>query len=109
MQPTFKNYLTGFILSIGLTLVAYLSVVNHLLSGGSLIAAIFALALIQLIVQLLYFLHLGPGSRDELIFFIATIGIILIIVGGSLWIIEELNFNMTPQQINDYMKDQGSF
>lgn len=94
----FNAYLVGFLLSIVFTLVAYLLVVNHVLSGGILFSAIIILALVQLFVQLLFFLHMGQESKPRwnLVFLLSTISIILIIVIGSLWIMNHLNYNMMP-------------
>ena len=110
MRATFKSYLIGFILSIVLTLAAYFAVIAHVLSNGALIVAIIVLAVVQLMVQLFYFLHLGQESnpRWNLVFFISTAGIVLLVVVGSLWIMNHLNYNMTPDQMNVYMmKSEG--
>ena len=36
------------------------------------------------------------------------LGIVLIIVGGSVWIMNNLNYRMTPQQMEQYLKSQDS-
>ncbi len=115
-MPTFKNYLIGFISSIILTITAFALVEIHVasrhrtLSHPLLIGVILTLAMGQLVIQLCYFLHLGDKSkRWNLTFFISTLGIILLVVVGSLWIMYALNFNMTPQQVNQYLQDQGSY
>ena len=93
-----KQYFIGFALSLLFTLFAYLSVVYHLLSGGALVATIFVFAMLQLFVQLFFFLHLGKEKKPywNLVFFISTVGIILIVVVGSVWIMNHLNYNMMP-------------
>ena len=108
-MPTFKSYFTGFLTSIVLTLTAYFAVVNHLASGQLLIGGIIVLALVQCAIQLIYFLHLGKGQNSQwnVIVFFSTFAIILILVIGSIWIMNHLNYNMTPQDINNYMNDQG--
>jgi cytochrome o ubiquinol oxidase subunit IV len=100
---TFKSYLAGFIFSILLTLGAYVIVVNHLLTGWSAVLAIVILALIQLVIQLVFFLHLSheKSPRWNLVFFISTIGVILIVVVGSIWIMNNLSYHMlSPEQID---------
>lgn len=103
-----EYYVAGFTLSILLTLGAYFAVANSLLSGGMLVAAIIFLALIQVIVQLIFFLHLGqePSPRWNLSVFLSTISIILIIVLGSIWIMKHLNYNMTPADMSSYLINQ---
>jgi cytochrome o ubiquinol oxidase operon protein cyoD len=120
-QGTLKSYIVGFISSIVLTLAAFFAVVDpgffHLghfgqLGSGALLATILTLAIVQLIVQLYFFLHLGAeaGSSWKLPMFVSTIVFVLLIVIGSLWIMGHLNYNMTPAQINQYMQDQqGGF
>ncbi len=90
------NYISGFILSISLTLAAYFIVVNRLLSGWDMMLVISGLALIQLWVQLIFFLHLNheKGPRWNFGVFISTVGIILIVVIGSLWIMQNLSYHM---------------
>jgi cytochrome o ubiquinol oxidase operon protein cyoD len=107
-NATLKSYVIGFILSIVLTLAAYFLVANHLLIGGGLYAAIFGLALIQLIVQLVFFLHMAQESKPRwnLMIFLSFISIIAIVVIASLWIISHLNYNMSPTQIDNYTFEQ---
>jgi cytochrome o ubiquinol oxidase operon protein cyoD len=95
-----RSYSIGFVLSIILTILAYLFVVNGtvVLSGGVVAGAIIWCAGAQLLVQLVFFLHLGSGSKPRwnLIILIFTLIILFIIVGGSLWIMANLKTNMTP-------------
>jgi cytochrome o ubiquinol oxidase subunit IV len=110
MRGTLKSYLIGFVLSIALTLVPYFLVVNHLLTGEILIAIILGLAVVQLLVQLLFFLHMGQekGPRWKLMIFTSFVSIILIVVVGSLWIMYHLNYNMSPMEVNEYtMEEEG--
>jgi len=101
-------YIIGFLLSIILTVSAYVTVVDNLLSGFTLVVGIIVLAIIQLVVQLVFFLHLAQEKRPRwnLSFFIATVGTILIIVIGSIWIMTHLNYNMTPKQMRQYVQSQ---
>ena len=108
---TLTKYIIGFVLSLGLTMVAYFMVVDGLLSGITLILALGALALLQMLVQLIFFLHLGDevGPRYKLASFVFMAGILLIIVVGSIWIMNNLNYNMmdmSPGQKTDYMNTQ---
>ena len=113
-HATLRSYITGFLFSIMLTLVAYLFVVNHAnmympaFTQDLIIGIILALALAQFTVQLVFFLHLGKETKPrwKLVVFLFMIGIVVIIVGGSLWIMSNLNYRMTPQQIDTYMNNQ---
>lgn len=78
------------------------------LTADTVIGIILGLAVVQLFVQLIFFLHLGRESRPRwnLAMLLFAFMIIGIVAGGSLWIMSNLNVRMTPQQINKYMNDQ---
>jgi cytochrome o ubiquinol oxidase operon protein cyoD len=112
---TLKKYSIGFIASLFITLIAYNMVVGQLMTGLGLMVALGILALIQMIIQLVFFLHLDEesGPRYKLAAFGFMTGILVLVVVGSLWIMHHLNYNMmhmTTQDKNDYMttqKDKG--
>ena len=108
-EGSFKSYVTGFVLSIILTLVAYLMVIHHGFTVDRIIAVIVALALCQFMVQMLYFLHLGKETKPrwKLFVLLFMIIVVLILVFGSIWIMNNLNYRMTPEQINTYLNNQG--
>lgn len=97
-KKIFKSYIIGFVLSILLTIAAFVLIEKRLLTTDSqLYIAVAALAVIQLIVQVICFLRLNAKSVDgrwDLIAFIFTILVIGILVSGSLWIMYNLNYNM---------------
>lgn len=105
-----KNLVIGFILSVMLTLAAYFAVTNagDGLSDRALICIVIGLALTQLLVQLLFFLHLGREEKPRLnlIVFAFMLVVIGIVAGGSLWIMHNLNYNMMPEEMNQHMLDQ---
>lgn len=116
-HPTVKTYVIGFILSILLTLASYIVTLIHVNSYHEtiphevLIPTILVFAITQLIVQLVYFLHLWQEAKPRwnLLFFISTIGVILLVVVGSIWIMQHLNHNMTPMQMEQYVKNSDDF
>lgn len=91
-------YVGGFIASIILTLLAYVSVTQHWLANPYLNFTILILAFLQLVVQLVCFLHLGEEAKPRwnLIFLLSAAGVIGIVVAGSIWIMAHLNYNMMP-------------
>jgi cytochrome o ubiquinol oxidase operon protein cyoD len=105
-------YIIGFILSLVFSLIPYYLVINHKLSSSNLLLTILAFAVVQMIVQVTFFLHLGRGPKPnwQLFFFIATIGIILVVVGGSILIINNLHYNMQPSdQTKKLINDEGIY
>jgi len=107
-----KSYILGFILSIILTLAAYIPVemgsTSHkgVSSQFGITVFILALAFIQLIVQMVFFLHMGNETRPrwKLGVFISFASIILIVVVASIWIMQHLNYNMSLVQFNNLMQ-----
>ena len=95
---TIASYISGFILSIILTLVAYFVVTAQLFTGWPLVFVLGVLALTQAVVQLLLFLHLGAETRPRwnLIIFLFMAMVIVIIGGGSLWIMYNLDYRVMP-------------
>lgn len=107
-RGTLASYVTGYIFSIYLTFAAYLMVYNHLFSNIVLTTVIVILALVQFIIQVVFFLHLGRETKPrwKLGVMLMMILVVFILVGGSLWIMSNLSVRMTPQQMNNYMNNQ---
>lgn len=91
-----RYYALGFVLSLFLTVTAYFVVRQNLLSGGMAVVVLMSLALIQLWVQLIMFLHLGEesGPRWKLLSWLSTFGVLVIVIVGSLVIMRNLNYHM---------------
>jgi cytochrome o ubiquinol oxidase subunit IV len=109
---TTRSYIIGFILSLVYTAIPYFLVVNKVVSGTALLATILGFAVFQMLVQLLFFLHLGRGPKPlyNVAFFASTVGIILVVVGGSIVIIHNLHYNMSPSdQINKIVNDENIY
>ena len=108
-EPKLRTYVSGYILSIILTVAAYLLVTHPSLSTNVIVGLISTLAIVQFLVQLIFFLHIGVETKPrwKLFVLIFMIGIVLIIVVGSIWIMNNLNYRMSPDQIKTYLNNQG--
>ena len=110
-EGTMSSYITGFVLSIILTLSSYLVVTQNLIPKEMVIAVVIFLALLQFVVQAIFFLHLDKetGPRWNLIVFLSTLSIVILVVIGSIWIMTHLNYNVMPQEdVGNYIKyDEG--
>ena len=108
-----KPYVVGFILSVTLTLLAYWVVTSGAYQAGFVILIIIGLAVLQLFVQLFFFLHLGDEMRPRWRLVTLSFGILVvfIVVFGSLWIMDNLNYNMmhSSEETKQYMEKQGGF
>ncbi|NOW47741.1 cytochrome o ubiquinol oxidase operon protein cyoD [Novosphingobium sp. SG751A] len=98
---TAASILWGFLLSLILTALAFGAVMGGAVPRGAVLPAITLLAVAQLIVQLVFFLHLGPrqGQRGNTAIFLMTAMLIGIVVSGSLWVMYNANHNMSPTQM----------
>lgn len=107
------RYSLGFIGSVVLTMVAYLVVTQSDGLGMTVVLIIAVLAILQLIVQLVCFLHLGDEARPRwrTWAFVSISGALLLIVVGSIWIMQNLDYNMMPaHEADSYMmkeRDKG--
>lgn len=85
---SFKSYMIGFILSVILTVIPFGLVMFQSMPKDAILAIVLIFAVIQVIVHLVYFLHLDRSSeqRWNVIAFIFSAVIIVFLVGLSLWI-----------------------
>ncbi|BAQ82908.1 cytochrome o ubiquinol oxidase subunit IV [Pseudomonas sp. St29] len=83
-----KSYAIGFMLSVILTLIPFGLVMYPSLPKDVTLWIVLAFAVIQVIVHLVYFLHLdrSAAQRNNVIAFIFAALVIVLLVGLSLWI-----------------------
>ncbi|SKB25708.1 cytochrome o ubiquinol oxidase subunit IV [Sphingopyxis flava] len=97
-HASMRDYLIGFALSVLLTAIPFWLVMTMPLSPGTTAAIIMAFAVVQIVVHMIFFLHMTPKaeggwSLTSLVFTIIVLGIAL---AGSLWVMHHLNTNMMP-------------
>lgn len=118
IKKLLTGYIVGFVLSLVCTFLAYWMVSEHINNGhmtfphAVIVPMLAILAISQFIIQLVYFLHLGAETKPrwkQLVFWFMII-IVLIIVVGSIWIMQNLNYNMMPAPENmDVRTQRGGF
>ncbi|RAV21020.1 cytochrome o ubiquinol oxidase subunit IV [Paenibacillus contaminans] len=83
-----KSYTIGFVLSIILTIIPIVIVMNSMLSKTATLVVILAMAVLQFAVQLIFFMHLkeGENARWNMMALLLGLIILLTIVAGSIWI-----------------------
>ena len=95
-----RDYVTGFVLSVILTAIPFALVMSGGLESRGLTAVlVIGFAVAQILVHMVYFLHM-TGSQEEgwtLLSTIFTIIVVVIMLAGSLWVMFHLNTNMMPQ------------
>jgi len=95
-RGSLKSYGTAFVLSILLTAIAFALVMSGLVSRPVIIAGIVGAALVQMLVHLHFFLHLDTSSSERwnVLALVFTLMIMVLFIGGSLWIMFNLNSRM---------------
>ena len=95
-RGSLMSYAAGFVLSIVLTVISFGLVVNGHLPRSSMFFGLLGAAVVQMLVHLHYFLHLDASSaaRWNVLALIFTLLIMFIFVGGSIWIMFDLNYRM---------------
>ncbi|EMT53233.1 MULTISPECIES: cytochrome o ubiquinol oxidase subunit IV [Brevibacillus] len=83
-----KSYVIGFILSIVLTIIPLVLVMNHMLEKTALVITIMVMAILQFIVQLFFFMHIREGEKPRYNVQTLILGLVIVftIVAGSIWI-----------------------
>jgi cytochrome o ubiquinol oxidase operon protein cyoD len=92
-----KSYVIGFVLSVILTVFAYHIVSAQVITGETLYFVLAVIGLLEVLVQAIFFIRLNAKTEDDkwnMISFIFTIIVIMIVVIGSLWIMYNLNYYM---------------
>ncbi len=93
------DYVRGLVMAAVLTGAAFTLVMSHALGNTPLtIAAVMGLAVAQVVVHMVFFLHMSSRSEGgwNLLALLFTLLLVLIVLGGSLWVMYHLNANMMP-------------
>ncbi|CAO4142258.1 cytochrome o ubiquinol oxidase subunit IV [Methylorubrum aminovorans] len=96
---SFKDYVTGFVLSVILTAIPFWLVMGNVIEDKLVTGVvILVLAMVQIVVHMIYFLHMNTKSEGGWTFLalIFTVTIVVITLCGSIWVMHHLNTNMMP-------------
>jgi cytochrome o ubiquinol oxidase subunit IV len=105
-----RGYWTGFLLSAVLTAVPFALVMTGAISDTRVTAGIvMASAVIQIVVHMVYFLHMNTRSEEgwTLMALIFTAILVVICIAGSLWVMYHMNTNMMPSMEAGMAMDGG--
>lgn len=101
---TLRTYLTGFFVAAALTAIPFWIVMTGAISSTAIASAVIvALAVAQIIVHTMAFLHVNARSQEgwTLVAYVFTAVLLLITIAGSIWIMDHLNSNMMPGMMSD--------
>jgi cytochrome o ubiquinol oxidase operon protein cyoD len=99
-----SNLGLGF--SVILTVAAFVLAQTHLIYGPSIPVALIVLAIAQMGVHLVFFLHVttGPDNTNNVLALAFGVLVVFLIVAGSIWIMTHLNGNMMPIPADQVMR-----
>ncbi|PVM92922.1 cytochrome o ubiquinol oxidase subunit IV [Caulobacter endophyticus] len=94
---TLKDYVIGFVLAVILTAIPFWLVMADVLPSHQMTAvAVMGLAAIQVIVHMIYFLHMNSRSEGgwTMLALVFTLIIVVITLAGSMWVMHNLDTHM---------------
>ncbi len=103
-HSTFKGYMTGFVLAVVLTAIPFWLVMGKVFPSPVTTAiVILALGAVQIVVHMIYFLHMNTKSEGgwTMLALLFTLVLVVITLSGSLWVMYHLNENMMPVNSHD--------
>ena len=97
-EPTasYLSYTVGVGLAILATIASFVVSQTDLLWAPGIPVGLLVLAIAQIGVHLVFFLHLGSGPESTNNILALTFGVLVVflVIGGSIWIIANLHANM---------------
>ena len=106
-----KTYAIGFILSVILTAIPFwLVMTKAITNSGTMGLVLLAFAAVQVVVHMVYFLHMNAKSEGgwNMMAMIFTIMIVVIAMAGSLWVMYHMNTNMMPSMMPEMNMQSAS-
>jgi cytochrome o ubiquinol oxidase operon protein cyoD len=103
-HSTLKGYLIGFVLAVILTAIPFWLVMKGGTGSSSTTGLIvLAFAAVQIVVHMIYFLHMNTKSEGgwNMLALIFTLVLVVIAMTGSIWVMYHLDHNMMPSMMHD--------
>ena len=97
-HATLKGYVIGFVLSVILTAIPFWLVMAKVLPPDATKFIILGFAAVQVVVHMIYFLHLNAKVEGgwTMLSTLFTIIVVVIMLAGSIWVMYHMNANMMP-------------
>ena len=103
-EPTasYLSYTTGLGLAIVATIASFIVSQTNLLWAPGIPVGLVVLAFAQIGVHLVFFLHLGsgPDNTNNILALAFGVLIVFLVIGGSIWIINNLNANLMSMPVH---------
>jgi cytochrome o ubiquinol oxidase operon protein cyoD len=97
-NASYKPHFLGFVMSFLLIVAVYRIVMDHELRDALLVTTVVVFTVLSALIQLVFFLHLGMESKPHwfMMTFLFSALVIVIVIGGSLWIMNNINYDLMP-------------
>ena len=104
-----RSYLLGLALAIGLTIASFWIARTHIIYGPSVPVALVALAVAQMGIHLVFFLHIttAPDNTNNVLALALGVLIVFVLVFGTVWVMAHMNHNMMSMQAPMAMAPQN--
>jgi cytochrome o ubiquinol oxidase subunit IV len=99
IHVSMRDYTIGFVLAVILTVIPFALVMGGVIQSSTTTAlVILGLGAVQMVVHMVYFLHMNSKSEGgwNMLALMFTLIIVVITLVGSIWVMHHLNKNMMP-------------
>lgn len=95
-----RSYVLGLALAIALTVASFWVARTHIIYGPSVPVALVVLAVAQMGIHLVFFLHIttAPDNTNNVLALALGVLIVFVLVFGTVWVMAHMNHNMMPMQ-----------
>ena len=102
------GYVIGFALAIVLTIASFWVTRTNFIYGPALAVALLVLAVAQMGVHLVFFLHIttDPDNTNNVLALAFGALIVCLVVFGSIWVMIHMNQNMMPMPMDKMLQMQ---
>jgi cytochrome o ubiquinol oxidase subunit IV len=95
-----RGYVLGVALATALTVASFWAARTHIVYGPSVPVALVALAIAQMGIHLVFFLHIttAPDNTNNVLALAFGVLIVFVLVFGTVWVMDHMNHNMMPME-----------
>jgi cytochrome o ubiquinol oxidase operon protein cyoD len=95
-----RGYAIGLVLAVLLTVASFVTAGSDYIWAPAIPAALIALAIAQMGIHLVFFLHIttGPDNTNNVLALAFGVLIVFLLIAGSLWIMANLDHRMMPME-----------
>ena len=104
-----RSYVLGLAIAIVLTIASFWVARTHIIYGPSIPVALVALAIAQMGIHLVFFLHIttAPDNTNNVLALAFGMLIVFVLVFGTAWVMVHMNHNMMSMQAPMAMAPQN--